>query len=93
MNNKSRNIVKVYRSLTAIIAQALGENGDVVVGERFVFKKGQKPAEQAFAFGEKFGKDLIEKKIKTIIFDRSGFRYQGKIKAFADGMRKSAVEF
>lgn len=93
MNNKSRNIVKVYRSLTAIISQALSENGNVIVGERFVFKKGHKPVEQAFAFGEKFGKDLIEKKIKTIVFDRSGFRYQGRIKSFADGMRKSGIEF
>ncbi|OQA52773.1 MAG: 50S ribosomal protein L18 [candidate division WS2 bacterium ADurb.Bin280] len=91
--NKSKYIVKVYRSLTSIIAQAIDESGAVVLGQRFVYQSGKKPLDQAAQFGEKFGSDLLKKNVEKIVFDRSGFRYHGKIKAFADGMRKSGLEF
>jgi len=44
-------------------------------------------------FGEEFGKILVEKGIKTVVFDRNGFLYHGKLKAFADAVRKAGIEF
>jgi len=43
--------------------------------------------------GEIMGKRLLEKNIKTVVFDRSGYLYHGVIKAVADGTRKSGVQF
>lgn len=43
--------------------------------------------------GELFGKRLLEKNIKTVVFDRNGYLYHGIIKALADGSRKAGIEF
>jgi len=43
--------------------------------------------------GEIMGKRLLEKNIKTVVFDRNGYLYHGIIKALADGTRKAGIEF
>ena len=43
--------------------------------------------------GEAMGKRLIEKNMKTVVFDRNGYLYHGVVKALADGARKAGVEF
>ena len=47
----------------------------------------------AAQLGEVMGKRLIEKNIKTVVFDRNGYLYHGLIKAMADGARKAGVQF
>lgn len=44
-------------------------------------------------FGEVFARRLKEKEIKKIVFDRAGFAYHGRIKAFAESLRKGGIEF
>ena len=43
--------------------------------------------------GEVMGKRLLEKNIKTVVFDRNGYLYHGIVKAIADGARKAGVQF
>ncbi|MBN1410471.1 MAG: 50S ribosomal protein L18 [Spirochaetales bacterium] len=43
--------------------------------------------------GDVIGTRLKEKKITRIIFDRNGYKYHGIVKAFADSVRKSGIEF
>ena len=43
--------------------------------------------------GEIMGKRIIEKNIKTVVFDRNGYLYHGIIKALADGTRKAGISF
>jgi large subunit ribosomal protein L18 len=43
--------------------------------------------------GEIMGKRLLEKDIKTVVFDRNGYLYHGVVKAMAEGARKAGVEF
>ena len=43
--------------------------------------------------GEVIGKRLLERNIKTIVFDRNGYLYHGIVKALADGTRKAGVVF
>jgi len=43
--------------------------------------------------GEIIGKRLLERNIKTIVFDRNGYLYHGVVKALADGTRKAGIEF
>ncbi|MDR2479622.1 MAG: 50S ribosomal protein L18 [Treponema sp.] len=47
----------------------------------------------ASQLGEVMGKRLLEKNIKTVVFDRNGYLYHGLIKALADGTRKAGIEF
>lgn len=48
---------------------------------------------QAEAFGEIFAQRLKEKGITKIVFDRAGYLYYGRIKAFAEALRKAGIEF
>jgi len=47
----------------------------------------------AAQLGEIMGKRLLEKNIKTIVFDRNGYLYHGLVKAMADGTRKAGIVF
>jgi large subunit ribosomal protein L18 len=43
--------------------------------------------------GEEIAKKALAKKIKTVTFDRNGFRFHGRVKAVADGARKGGLVF
>ncbi|MEG0108778.1 MAG: 50S ribosomal protein L18, partial [Lachnospiraceae bacterium] len=43
--------------------------------------------------GTVIAKKAIEKGIKTVVFDRGGFIYQGKVKALADAAREAGLDF
>jgi len=43
--------------------------------------------------GEIIGKRLLERNIKTVVFDRNGYLYHGIVKALADGTRKAGISF
>ena len=47
----------------------------------------------AAQLGEVIGKRLVEKNIKTVVFDRNGYLYHGLVKAMADGARKAGLQF
>ena len=47
----------------------------------------------AFIIGTILGKRINEAKIENIVFDRNGYLYHGRVKAFADGVRKSGIKF
>ncbi len=47
----------------------------------------------AVFFGEVFSRRAKEKGIKGIVFDRAGYVYQGRIRAFAEALRKGGLEF
>lgn len=47
----------------------------------------------AHYFGEVFSQKAKEKGITKIIFDRSGYLYHGRVKVFADALRKGGLEF
>ncbi|KPA10759.1 Ribosomal protein L18, bacterial [Candidatus Magnetomorum sp. HK-1] len=43
--------------------------------------------------GDQLGRRAIERGIKTIVFDRNGYMYHGRIKAMADGAREAGLVF
>ena len=49
--------------------------------------------EAAAKLGETFGKRLVEKDYKSVVFDRNGFKYHGIVKAVAEGTRKAGIDF
>lgn len=47
----------------------------------------------AVKLGAAIAKKATEKKIKRVVFDRGGYAYHGKVKAFAEGARKGGLVF
>ena len=43
--------------------------------------------------GNLLGERALEKGLKKVVFDRNGFLYHGRVKAFSDGARKAGLEF
>jgi large subunit ribosomal protein L18 len=49
--------------------------------------------ERAFAAGKLLAQRALEKGIEEVIFDRAGYKYHGRVKAFADGAREGGLRF
>ena len=47
----------------------------------------------AVALAETFGKNAFSAGVKQVVFDRNGRRYHGIVKAFADTVRQSGIQF
>lgn len=90
----------VHRSLNNLFAQVIDDANNKTL---FAFSTLDKEIKEKFPaggniksaefFGEVFAKKAKEKAITKIIFDRAGYLYQGRIKAFADALRKGGLEF
>ena len=63
---------------------------DKEVKARFAYGGNVKAAD---FLGEVFGRRAKEKGINKIVFDRAGYLYHGRIKAFAESLRKAGLEF
>ncbi len=49
--------------------------------------------EQSTLVGKLLAKKAIEKNINSVVFDRNGYLYHGRVKAFADGAREGGLKF
>lgn len=54
--------------------------------------KGKK-VETSVQIGKDLAKKAIELGIKKVVFDRGGYKYHGRVKALADGLRAGGLEF
>ena len=92
--------LNVFKSLSAIYAQVIDDGaGRTVVSASTVDKelrakvKGMKKSEQAKLVGQTIAERAKSKGIQTVVFDRGGFRYVGRVKALADGAREGGLQF
>lgn len=83
----------IQRSNLYVKAQVLGADGVVIATTTDKAASGVTKTERAAAAGEAFAAVLKEKKVGKLTFDRNGFLYHGRIKAFADGLRKGGIQF
>ncbi|MBN2828954.1 MAG: 50S ribosomal protein L18 [Candidatus Cloacimonetes bacterium] len=88
----------VYRSLNNIYAQIIDDTtGKTLVSMSTIAKDFQmekaKKVETSFQVGVKLGEKAIAAGITKVSFDRSGYKYHGRVKALADGARKAGLEF
>ena len=49
--------------------------------------------ERATSVGKKLAEEAKKKKITTVVFDRGGFSYRGRVQALADGAREGGLSF
>ena len=88
----------VHRTPRHIYAQLIGpENGKVLASFSTLHLRGEVKNTGNVAAAEAVGKQLAEKALEAgaakVAFDRSGFRYHGRIKALADAARKAGLKF
>jgi large subunit ribosomal protein L18 len=90
----------IYRSLKHMYAQLVDdEGGKTVLGVSSLSPElkskldGKKASDAAAAVGEACAQLALEKKIQTVVFDRNGFPYHGRVKAIAEGARKGGLKF
>lgn len=90
----------VFRSNNHMYAQIIDDTvGNTLVSASTVQKEVKSEIEKtnnveaAAYLGKVIAKKALDKGIKTVVFDRGGFIYQGKIKALADAAREAGLEF
>lgn len=95
---KERPRISVFRSNKYIYGQAVDDQQQrtIVSFSSLILRKKQKirknKIEEAKLTGFELAKLLKEKGIKKAIFDRGIYRYHGRVKALAEGLREGGIE-
>lgn len=85
--------VTVFKSNAHLYAQAIDDAAGktiAAVNDAKLKKTGTK-TEHAAAAGKKLAELLKEKKVKSVVFDKSGFKYHGRVKAVAEALREAGI--
>ena len=93
--------LSVYRSLNDIYGQIIDDTtGKTIVSVSSIGKDvkaelqaAKSKVERSAIVGKLLAKRAIEKNIQTVVFDRNGYLYHGRVKAFADGVREGGLKF
>jgi large subunit ribosomal protein L18 len=88
--------LSVYRSLNHIYAQVIDDSkGVTVVSASTQASKSKTGGNVAAAkeIGKLVAERAKEKGIKSVVFDRGGYLYHGRVKALADAAREAGLEF
>lgn len=87
----------VYKSLNNIYAQVIDDtNGHTIACTSTLGKEHRNKGnniEGAKGVGMMIAKKVLEKGIDTVVFDRNGYIYHGKVKALADAAREGGLKF
>ena len=92
--------LNVFRSLHHIYAQVIDDStGRTLASASTVDKEvaamaaGKKKKEQATIVGKVIAERAKSAGFSTVVFDRGGYLYHGRVKALADGAREGGLEF
>ncbi len=84
----------VFRSNKQIYAQLIDDNaGNTLVSASSMGIEQGNKCEIAAKVGEEVAKKALAAGIETVVFDRNGFLFHGRVKALADGARKGGLKF
>ncbi len=91
--------LSVSRSLKNISAQIIDDKKNETLVSASSFEKEMKKINKAnkielsVLIAERLAKKALEKKISKVFFDRGNYKYHGRIKTFAETLRKNGLEF
>ena len=96
----ARPRLNVFRSLTHIYAQLIDDAKGETLASASTLEadlrgklKGKSKTEQAKLVGEAIAARGTKVGVKTVLFDRGGYRYHGRVKALAEAAREGGLEF
>ncbi|MBI4692134.1 MAG: 50S ribosomal protein L18 [Candidatus Terrybacteria bacterium] len=87
--------LSVFRSNKHIFLQLIDDKkgGTLISASDLKIKKKGTKTEMAKMVGKELAKLAKEKKIKSVVFDRGGYKYHGRVKAAAEGAREGGLIF
>lgn len=89
--------LNVFRSGNNIYAQIIDDTKGLTLASASSLEKGFEGrgsnAEAAAKVGQAIAQRAKDKGIDTVVFDRGGYLYHGRVKALADGAREAGLEF
>ena len=96
--NNNRYRVSINKSLNNISAQIIDDiNKKTLVSASSIEKdfkiKKTKKIDKSLIIGEILAKRAREKNINEVYFDRGSYKYHGRVKIFADTLRKNGLKF
>lgn len=88
----------IFRSNTAFYAQIINDDAgttlvSIATNSKELKGKSKNNKDGISSLGETLAKQAASSKIEKVVFDRAGYLYHGKVKAFADGARKGGLKF
>ena len=90
----------IYRSSQHIYAQIITPEGNTVITSASTVEKDMRAdltstgnVDAARAVGKLIAERAKEKGVESVAFDRSGFKYHGRVKALADAAREAGLQF
>jgi large subunit ribosomal protein L18 len=91
----------IYRSLDNIYAQIIDDTtGKTLVSASSLskdlaedLKKAKGKVQRSKTIGIYVAKKALEQNINTVVFDRNGYRYHGRVQAVAEGAREAGLKF
>jgi len=98
VSKNDRFRLSIARSSKNISAQIIDDINNITLisassNEKDIKSLNKKKSELSSIVAEKLAKKAQEKKISKIYFDRGIYKYHGRIKIFADTLRKNGMEF
>lgn len=92
---KERPRLSVFRSQKYIYAQLIDDNtgSTLAAASDIGMKKGKTKTQRASEVGNSIAKEAKAKKIESIVFDRGGFIYTGRVEALAKSAREGGLIF
>ncbi|PJE57958.1 MAG: 50S ribosomal protein L18 [Candidatus Portnoybacteria bacterium CG10_big_fil_rev_8_21_14_0_10_36_7] len=95
---KNRPRLSVFRSTKYLQVQLINDGkGETLLGvtDKAIKMGGKKMTkiESAKELGKVLAEKAIKQKIDTVVFDRGGFKYHGRIKSLADSAREGGLKF
>ena len=100
MRDQGVHRLTVHRTPRHIYAQVLAPGGDRVLATASTVQRDLRDAvastgnvEAAQAVGRRIAEKAVDAGVTEVAFDRSGFRYHGRIKALADAAREHGLQF
>lgn len=88
--------LSVFRSLRNVSVQVIDDStGRTLVSAdiREMGAKAENTVSGAALLGKLVGEKCLKAKISAVVFDRSGYRYHGKVKAVAEAAREAGLKF
>ena len=96
----SRPRLAVFRSARHIYVQAIDDDQGITLAcsSTLVIQKSIKKIysgnkDAAKAVGAEIAKKLLEKSISSVVFDRGGYVFHGRVQALAEGVREAGLKF
>lgn len=82
----------IFRSLNHISAQLINDELGTTLASVTDRALTGKPVARASEVGKLIAKEAAEKNISTVIFDRAGYKYHGRVAAVAEGAREAGLK-